>query len=470
MEPWPLPFKPIFANRFFRDYVAGRIPPKKVYDPKEVFAIEEHTPKELEMLKNTKKIDYNDLTWEQIIAVNRWAVRNGPCVYMSNSKRKSFGEMVTEYPNRRPYIIDGVLRQGEIANIIAASKQGKSWLADSVAVSIAMGRRLFDLYQCEQGKVLIIDNELHPEEIPWRLKEVANALAIPLDYLYNMIDIISLRGKLVDLPSLIHEIDDIQPGDYKLVILDAFYRLMPPRTDENDNGAMANLYNQLDHYATLLDAPICVIHHASKGNQSQKSVTDVGAGAGVQSRACDLHLVLRPHKEDGCVVLEAASRSSPPIDPIGLRFKFPPWYYDKSLDTRELKGGPDDNGSGGELNGPESRKLYITRHALMGTKETPALLTTTPEYWSDLWERIKGPPWNIDVGQTNFRDALGTLRGEKKIEACKKKGAKKECAWRLLTADETGTPPPEPIRNPGTPETDAPFDFDDNLPTEPEPE
>lgn len=48
-------------------------------------------------------------------------------------------------------------------------------------------------------------------------------------------------------------------------------------------------------------------------------LTDVGAGAGSQSRATDAHVVLRPHEEDGVAVLDAAVRSWPPIEPMCMR-------------------------------------------------------------------------------------------------------------------------------------------------------
>ena len=80
------------------------------------------------------------------------------------------------------------------------------------------------------------------------------------------------------------------------------------------------------------------IHHASKGSQGEKSVVDVGAGAGSQARAADSHLVLRPHEEAGVVVLEAAVRSFPPVEPLALRWAFPLWSPDAAADTRRLKG------------------------------------------------------------------------------------------------------------------------------------
>jgi len=85
---------------------------------------------------------------------------------------------------------------------------------------------------------------------------------------------------------------------------------------------VAGLYNLLDSYADALGAAFSLVHHSSKGNHSGKNVTDVGAGAGAQSRAADTHLVLRPHESDSAVVVEAAVRSwapvSPPLSALGI--------------------------------------------------------------------------------------------------------------------------------------------------------
>ncbi|MCD4825945.1 MAG: helicase RepA family protein, partial [Phycisphaerae bacterium] len=111
-------------------------------------------------------------------------------------------------------------------------------------------------------------------------------------------------------------------------------------TDENDNGAIAYLYNLIDRYAGQLQCAFVLIHHASKGNQSGKAVTDVGAGAGSQSRAADTHLILRPHEEEGITVLESAVRSWPPMEPLGLSWEWPLFTPTAEVDTSALLGVP----------------------------------------------------------------------------------------------------------------------------------
>jgi len=147
----------------------------------------------------------------------------------------------------------------------------------------------------------------------------------------------NLRGRLQDIDAMTAYFDEFEPGQFKVIILDAFYRFMPVGGDENDNATMAGIYNTLDRYADRLGCCFVLIHHSTKGSQSSKSVTDVGAGAGAQSRATDTHLVLRPHEESGVVVLDAAVRSWAPIEPTCLRWSFPVWTVDDDLDPDDLK-------------------------------------------------------------------------------------------------------------------------------------
>jgi len=258
----------------------------------------------------------------------------------------SAAELVARHPRLRRPIINGLLREGETMNVIAAPKVGKSWLTLDLALSVAVGRPWLGVYSTRKGDVLILDNELHPETSAWRVPQVAQARGVPPEEYGRSVFIENLRGRLVDVFGMAPYFEAIEPGRYKIIVLDAFYRFMAHGMDENDNAGMAAVYNQIDRYAERLGCAFVLIHHTSKGVQGNKSVTDVGAGAGAQSRAADAHLVLRPHEEDGVIVLDAAARSWPPIDPVCLRWDFPVWTPAEGLDPTALKsekGGKRDN-------------------------------------------------------------------------------------------------------------------------------
>jgi hypothetical protein len=229
------------------------------------------------------------------------------------------------------------LAVGETMNLISAPKIGKSWLAMQLAVSIAAGRAWLERFQVEPGPVLIIDNELHPQTLANRLPKVAEAMGVLLSDLRDTLYVESLRGRLRDVYAMDSYFRAVEPGRFKLILIDAFYRILPRKMDENSNADLAAVYNQFDRYADMTGAGFCLIHHSSKGIQAGKAVTDVGAGAGSQSRATDAHLILRQHEENGVVALDAAVRSWKPLEPFCARWDFPIWRLAENLDPTRLR-------------------------------------------------------------------------------------------------------------------------------------
>jgi len=253
------------------------------------------------------------------------------------AKPPPIGELLKKAPKLHAPVVHGLLRVGETANIIGSPKACKSWLADAIALAVASGRKLLNVFDVQRGNVLILDNELHEPTHVNRIPKVAEALGIDLSEYKDGLIVKSLRGELVDIYALEGLLSLYEPGELSLVIFDALYRFLPGDVDENSNSQMAQVYNRIDFYALRLNCACVCIHHTSKGSQSGKSVTDVGAGAGAQARAADTHLILRPHAEPGAVVLEAATRSWPPVEPHVLRWKFPIWELAADLDPADLK-------------------------------------------------------------------------------------------------------------------------------------
>jgi hypothetical protein len=253
-------------------------------------------------------------------------------------------QLIGKFPELREPIIHKLARRGEVVNLIAAPKFGKSWLIYLLLLSIANGKHLFGTFWTVPGHVLLIDNELYPETLSSRLPLVATALGVDLAECGDRFHVVNLRGKLADLKRIRSYVAQFQPRQFQAIVIDAFYRTYPEGTDENNNADMTALYNTLDCIAAELDCVVIVVHHATKGNQSIKAITDVGSGAGAQSRAADTHLVLRPHQQQGVAVLEAAVRSFPPVTPICLKWEFPIWQLDTTNDPQALRSERQPNG------------------------------------------------------------------------------------------------------------------------------
>ena len=249
----------------------------------------------------------------------------------------SLAKLRKAHPHLREPIIHGLMRLGETVNVVSASKVGKSWGAIDLALSVLTGQPWLGKFETTIGRILYIDNELHPETIVHRLDSVAYARGLRLEDIGQSIDIMSLRGRLRDIHSLGSVLRRVKPGKYRIVILDALYRMLPAGSSENDNAPIAAVFNAIDALADRLQCGFVLVHHSTKGNQSGKNVTDVGSGAGSLSRAADSHLVLREHEQDGCYVLDAAVRSFAPVEPVVLRWEFPVWQLADELDAKRLK-------------------------------------------------------------------------------------------------------------------------------------
>jgi len=238
-------------------------------------------------------------------------------------------------PSLREPVVDGLFRRGEVVNWIASPKVGKTWMLYGLLIAIAtgapwLGRRV------ARGRVLLIDNELHPETGLQRLYKVATALGADLEAVDRSMDIAWLRGASGGLEQVEEIVRERERGTWTLIALDAFYRFIPKGTDENANGDMVQLYNHLDRIAAASNASVLNVHHASKGDQSQKGTTDVGSGAGAISRATDTHIVYLRHATEGCVTMRAVCRSFPPPQAAVLRVSPPVVTLEPDADPDDL--------------------------------------------------------------------------------------------------------------------------------------
>jgi hypothetical protein len=249
------------------------------------------------------------------------------------------GELWDTYPEMREPVIQDLLRRGETMNVVSTTKVGKSWMIVGLALSMATGKYWLGKFLAGPGRVLVIDNELHPETLSARLRAVAKALGMSREDLQGKVAVWHLRGRLKNIQQIRRLLRKAEypPQFFSLIIIDAEYRTYPEGMGENDNAQMAGFYNTLDAMAAENDCALALVHHATKGNQSEKGVTDVGAGAGSLSRAADTHLIVREHEKEGVAVLQVALRSFPPVEPVCLKWDWPLWTPEEGLNPQHLK-------------------------------------------------------------------------------------------------------------------------------------
>ena len=234
-----------------------------------------------------------------------------------------------------PPLIDGLILKGEMMNLVGSTKSKKTWCVHSIALSVAMGIPWMG-FNTTKGRVLVIDAELRHKTLRFRLRKTARSLGHTGE---PCVDVMPLRGNGCTLAEIS---DDIarEPGKYCLIILDPLYRIMQ-FSDENSNAEMTRAYELINTMCEKSGASVIVVHHATKGNQSDRAVTDVGAGAGAQSRFADTHLVLRQHEAKNAIAFGAVCRSfNDPSDFVGRFDIATGWQRDDNLDPGALMRAP----------------------------------------------------------------------------------------------------------------------------------
>jgi hypothetical protein len=244
-----------------------------------------------------------------------------------------------ENPAMNPYVLNGLVRKAEVASIISSTKGRKSWLLSDLALAIVSGQPFLGRWETTRGPVLIIDAELHKSTLANRIPKIVEARKLTMAEVDQNLYIESVRGRGLDIFKLEEIIRDIPRDYFVAIVIDPIYRLWPQdgHFDENSNADVCRAFNAIDKYAEMTGSAFFCCHHATKGGQGTKNVTDVGAGAGSFARAVDTHIVLRPHEVDDCAVMSVALRSWPPVPDTCYKWTAPVWNLDDSLDPTKLK-------------------------------------------------------------------------------------------------------------------------------------
>ena len=199
------------------------------------------------------------------------------------------GELMERNPALNPPVVDGLLRRGEIANLVAAPKVGKTWATMQLALAVQSGTEWLG-FRCAKGNVLYDDLELHASVSASRFPRVAAAMGLKaVDW--AGLRVLNERGAMRGIEGLESRVvsGELQRLDLSLIVIDAWYRALP------------------------------------------KDTTDLGAGAGAQSRAADAHIAIRPLKFPGAYGISAVVRSWPAVKPFAVSWEFPVFKVNKGL-------------------------------------------------------------------------------------------------------------------------------------------
>jgi hypothetical protein len=259
---------------------------------------------------------------------------------------------------RRPVLIGGpdggedgaILREQSKLVLGGSSKMGKTWLMLDLALAVACGGKWLGHFQCEIGRVLYVNLELHDDTAgsrgAWVGKErgymQGNSLGgyrfLNDEHAANF-NAWHLRGHCYELKTML-ETSRMRFAQghlpFKLIVLDPIYKTYSGR-DENSATEMASLMLDLEDFANDYKASVAFAAHFSKGNQSGKDAVDRISGSGVMARDPDAIITFTPHEQEEHHVMEATLREFAPIPATVFRWEAPIAVPAADLDPTKLR-------------------------------------------------------------------------------------------------------------------------------------
>ena len=286
-----------------------------------------------------------------------------------------------------PQIIQGVLHQGCKMILGGTSKSNKSWCLLDLALSVASGTQWWGR-QCTKLPVVYINFELHG----WAIAERVNALLNVRQECKGIGDTFhlwNLRGHNADLTLLRPKLEEqLARHQFGLIILDPAYKVLGDR-DENANGEIAGLMNELEGMAQSSGAAVVVAHHFAKGDSTAKEAGDRMSGAGAWVRDPDSIMVLTPHEEQNCFTVSTILRNLPRLPEFVVSWEFP-----------LMKLAP-------ELN-PDALRRPQSKNKVCSDKEfVDAVLSETPRNFTTIIEKAQA---DLSMSQATTKRYLSRLK------------------------------------------------------------
>ena len=208
------------------------------------------------------------------------------------------------------WVVDEVFLRADVVMLVAHGNSLKTWLAFSLALSVASGRPWLGKFAVTMGRSAILDFESGDFEVTRRLKILGGKDGEVEDRLLRSS---YSTAQLEDPETWI----SLVPLKLTLLVIDSF-SAAAPGTDENDKrGAL--MLQHAGRFAEVTGCAVIFIHHARKDQSGDQRV--IVRGTTAIFAACDRIFAFdEPEKKDNGIVVstmrsikDGAGRSPSPI-------------------------------------------------------------------------------------------------------------------------------------------------------------
>jgi RecA-family ATPase len=253
----------------------------------------------------------------------------------------------------------------------------------------------------KKGKTLYLNFELLEGETRTRFLDIKEALGTGN---VDEVEVIQLKDKRIGPSELKYLKAIIADGAYVLGVFDPVYKLLDG-CDERIGKEVAPILAALAAIGEASKASIGYAQHFAKGNQKVKFAMDRISGSNYFVRDADVILVMTELFESDCFRVDVIQRSFPDIKPFGIRWQYPIFVRDASIDIANIK----EPSEAKEKGDPVSERMLAALHAANyeGGLTFTELLRAV---------QVKGKTGNPTPAKSTFAVKLNDLMKRKLVE------------------------------------------------------
>lgn len=336
----------------------------------------------------------------------------------------SFQELLDLRP--APFLVQDVLRRGELIALYAAPSAGKTFVAIDLALCIVTGRE-WQGHRTRCGSVLYVAAEgasgLGVRARAW-VQEYPEGLAALQASFHVLPEAVSILDDAV-FERLVEAINDLAERPV-LIVIDTLARVMEGG-DENKANDMGRFIARCDALRSLIGSAVLVVHHTTRGSKLER-------GSSALRGACDVMFLLERECQSGGLVFQGTKAKDSELLPR---------HY---LELQRVECGSDDEG--GVLS-----SMVVRRRDGSGPVAKPASVRDSGRV---IREALAGAP-DQELAAKELRSAttlppstyhrtLNAEVGEGRIE---RRGKKSERRYRLtkLAPEHAAGPSPSPTES-----------------------
>lgn len=197
--------------------------------------------------------------------------------------------MKKEFPPVR-WKVDGIVPTEGLTILSAPAGGFKTWLLFQMALDIARGTRFLDGFQCEQGKILMIDEENHLRDIKERFRLLGSPENLPIYFLSQQ------EFDVTDGKKMTHILEICKKESIDTVFMDSLVRIHSK--DENSSGDMASVFKAIRVLCKEGKTVIVAHHERKEATGSSSSAQNRMRGSSDISASLDTHLAITRTRDD----------------------------------------------------------------------------------------------------------------------------------------------------------------------------